>query len=88
MGVSAAMERRDYLKAQAALLRGVAETFDIKSIKDIKDRVLALADECEQLVTLLDKETKGRLTRSTEVPESLAAERDSARRRGKKKPRR
>jgi hypothetical protein len=38
MGVSAAMERRDYLKAQAALLRGVAETFDIKSIKD---RVLA-----------------------------------------------
>jgi hypothetical protein len=85
MGVSAAMERRDYLKAQAALLRGVAETFDIKSIKD---RVLALADECEQLVTLLDKETKGRLTRSTEVPESLAGERDSARRRGKNKPRR
>jgi hypothetical protein len=85
MGVSAAMERRDYLKAQAALLRGVAETFDIKSIKD---RVLALADECEQLVTLIDKEAKGRLTRSTEVPESLAAERDSTRRRGKKKPRR
>jgi hypothetical protein len=79
------MERRDYLKAQAALLRGVAETFDIKSIKD---RVLALADECEQLVTLIEKETKESLTRSTEVAESLAAERDSARRRGKRKPRR
>jgi hypothetical protein len=58
------MERTDYLRAQAALLRGVAETFDIKSIKD---RVLALAAECDQLVTLVEKETKEGV-RSTEAP--------------------
>ena len=58
------MERTDYLRAQAALLRGVAETFDIKSVKD---RVLALAAECDQLVTLVEKETKERVPRSTDA---------------------
>ena len=40
------MRRADYLKEQAALLRGIARTFDIESIRD---RLLALANECEQL---------------------------------------
>jgi hypothetical protein len=47
------MERTRYLKAQAALLRGVAGTFDVQSIRD---RLLALAQECEQLATLVKKE--------------------------------
>ena len=48
-----AMERTQYLRAQAALLRGVAGTFDMQSIRD---RLLALAQECEQLATLVQKE--------------------------------
>jgi len=44
------MERIDYLKRQAALLRGVAGTFDIPSIRN---RLLALANECQILSRLI-----------------------------------
>ena len=44
------MERAEYLKVQAALLRGIAGTFDIPSIRD---RLLALANECQILARLV-----------------------------------
>ena len=40
------MQQDHHLKEQAALLRGVAKTFDIESIRD---RLLAIASKCEQL---------------------------------------
>ena len=40
------MQRAHSLKEQAALLRGIAKTFDIESIRD---RLPGLASECEQL---------------------------------------
>jgi hypothetical protein len=40
------MQRAHYLKEQAALLRGIAKTFDIESIRD---RLMALASQCDQL---------------------------------------
>ena len=46
------MSRADYLREQAALLRGVADTFDVRSIRD---RILALAEECAQLAKLVEK---------------------------------
>ncbi len=46
------MKRADYLREQASLLRGIAKTFDIRSIRD---RILALAEECEQLARLVEK---------------------------------
>ncbi len=47
------MQRADYLKEQAALLRGIARTFDIVSIRD---RLLALASECEQLAGVIKED--------------------------------
>lgn len=44
------MERAEYLKGQAVLLRGIAGTFDIPSIRD---RLLALANECQILARLV-----------------------------------
>jgi hypothetical protein len=58
------MERTQYLRAQAALLRGVAGTFDMQSIRD---RLLALAQECEQLATLVKKEGVGAGTEEVTV---------------------
>ena len=46
------MTRVNYLKHQATLLRRIAKTFDIRSIRD---RILALAEECVQLAKLLEK---------------------------------
>ena len=46
------MNRVDYLMGRAAALRDLAETIDIQSIRD---RVLALAEECEQLAQLVGK---------------------------------
>lgn len=51
------MERAHYLREQGALLRGIARTFDIRSIRD---RLLALAEECDQLARLVESNlTKG-----------------------------
>ena len=44
--------RSDYLREQAALLRGVAGTFDVRGIRD---HILALADECVELAKLVEK---------------------------------
>ena len=57
------MSRADYLREQAALLRGVAGTFDVRSIRD---RILALADECVELAKLVEKSP------SVEAPRSSA----------------
>jgi hypothetical protein len=46
------MTRVVYLRKQAALLRRIARTFDIRSIRD---RILALAEECLQLAKLIEK---------------------------------
>jgi hypothetical protein len=46
------VSRADYLREQAALLRGVAGTFDVRSIRD---RILALAEECVELAKLVEK---------------------------------
>lgn len=43
------MKRADYLKEQAALLRGIAQTFDDRDLSEIRERLLVLADECEEL---------------------------------------
>jgi hypothetical protein len=48
------MTRADYLNGRAALLRRVAKTIDVRSIRD---RILALADECVQLAKLVEKTT-------------------------------
>lgn len=48
-----AAARTTYLKERAAALREVAETIDVRSIRD---RVLALAEECVQLARLVEKE--------------------------------
>ncbi len=50
---SRAEARTTYLKERAAALREVAETIDVRSIRD---RVLALAEECVQLARLVEKE--------------------------------
>ena len=46
------MNRVDYLMGRAAALRGLAKTIDIQSIRD---RVLALSEECVQLAQLVGK---------------------------------
>ena len=46
------MNRVDYLMGRAAALRDIAETIDIRSVRD---RVLALAEECVQLAQLVGK---------------------------------
>ena len=46
------MSRIDYLMGRAAALREVAETIDIQSIRD---RTLALSEECVQLAQLVGK---------------------------------
>jgi hypothetical protein len=46
------MSRIDYLMGRAAALRDVAETIDIQSIRD---RTLALSEECAQLAQLIAK---------------------------------
>ena len=46
------MNRGDYLRSRAALLRKVAKAIDIRSIRD---RVLALAEECLVLAKLVEK---------------------------------
>jgi hypothetical protein len=46
------MTRANYLNGRAALLRRVAKTIDVRSIRD---RILALADECVQLAKLVEK---------------------------------
>ena len=46
------MNRVDYLIGRAAALRDLAETIDIQSIRD---RVLALSEECVQLAQLVGK---------------------------------
>jgi hypothetical protein len=48
-----AAARTAYLKERAAALREIAATIDVWSIRD---RVLALAEECEQLARLVEKE--------------------------------
>lgn len=48
------MTRTKYLEGRAAALRKLAKTIDISSIRD---RVLALAEECVQLARLV--ETRG-----------------------------
>lgn len=48
-----ARSRTTHLKGRAAALRKVAGTIDIWSIRD---RVLALAEECVQLARLMEKE--------------------------------
>ena len=50
---SRAAARIAYLKDRAAALQAVAETIDVRSIRD---RVLALAEECVQLARLVEKE--------------------------------
>lgn len=67
------MERADYLKGQAALLRGVAATFDIPSIRN---RLLALANECQILAQLVGKDLHERNPRrSRESPSPAPARR-------------
>lgn len=46
------MKRADYLRGRATLLRKVAATIDVRSIRD---RILALAEECVQLAKLVEK---------------------------------
>jgi hypothetical protein len=46
------MNRIDYLMGRAAALRDIAETIDIQSIRD---RTLALLEECAQLAQLIAK---------------------------------
>ena len=56
------MNRIDYLMGRAAALRDLAETIDIESIRN---RVLALSEECVQLAQLVDKPiTQGPIGRS------------------------
>jgi hypothetical protein len=50
------MSRIDYLMGRAAALRDVAETIDIQSIRD---RTLALSEECVQLAQLVGKPVTG-----------------------------
>ena len=50
---SRAAARTRYLKGRAAALRKVAETIDVRGIRD---RVLAQAEECVQLARLVEKE--------------------------------
>jgi hypothetical protein len=45
------MNMIEYLKGRAAALRRLAKTIDIRSIRD---RVLALAEECVQLARLVE----------------------------------
>ena len=56
------MSRVDYLREQAALLRGVAGTFEVRSIRD---RILALADECVELAKLVEKSASVEARRSS-----------------------
>jgi hypothetical protein len=48
-----ATARTTYLKGRATALRKLADTIDIRSIRD---RVLALAEECVQLARLVERE--------------------------------
>ena len=50
---SRSADRAQYLRDRAAALRALAETIDVWSIRD---RVLALAEECVQLARLVEKE--------------------------------
>ena len=50
---SRAAARTRYLRERAAALRALAETIDVRIIRD---RVLALAEECVQLARLVEKE--------------------------------
>jgi hypothetical protein len=50
-----AMTRVDYLKGRAAALRRIAKTIDIRSIRD---RILALAEECIELAKLVEKDMR------------------------------
>ena len=43
------MKRVDYLREQAALLRGIAKTFAADDLLSFRDRLQALADELEKL---------------------------------------
>ncbi len=61
-----AASRTLYLKGRAAALREVVETIDVWSIRD---RVLALAEECVQLARLVEKEGR------TNIPELTAGRR-------------
>jgi len=62
------MDRARYLNGQAALLRGVAGTFDVPSIRN---RLLALANECQILARLVGESfTEG------EAPRRRAAARN------------
>lgn len=55
------MNRVDYLRGRAAALRDIAETIDIQSIRD---RVLALSEECVQLAQLVGKPREEQIGRS------------------------
>ena len=68
------MERADYLKGQAALLRGVAATFDVPSIRN---RLLALANECQILAQLVGKDLNERSPRRSRASASAARARRS-----------
>jgi hypothetical protein len=60
-------QRASYLEEQAALLLGIAKTFDMKTfdIQSIRDRLLALANECEQLAGVIKEDlTEPNLTAS------------------------
>ena len=52
-----ATARTTYLKGRATALRKLADTIDIRSIRD---RVLALAEECVQLARLVEREGQAR----------------------------
>jgi hypothetical protein len=56
------VSRADYLREQAALLRGVADTFDVRSIRD---RILALAEECVELAKLVEKSAAVEVAKSS-----------------------
>ena len=76
------MTRANYLNGRAALLRKVAETIDVWSIRN---RILALADECVQLaklveMTTVEKQTDTSSARSSTPPRSQPrAKRESPR---------
>ena len=57
-----ATARTTYLKGRAAALRELSDTIDIRSIRD---RVLALAEECVQLARLVEREQQ---TERSELP--------------------
>jgi hypothetical protein len=62
------MTRVHYLKGRAAVLRRVAKTIDVRSIRD---RVLALAEECVQLAKLVEKDMREERTKSAAATSRL-----------------